>query len=86
MEVEESKLSLSMEKNFKDIIAGAFQYASDKYESKYIVERLREMYGTEQYNFCCVVGSSFNSYYSYFSNVYFRCKYKGKYINIWSGK
>ena len=84
MEILDSKLSSSMEKTFKDIISGAFEYSKD-WESKYIVERLKEIYGTKKYNFCCVVGT-FNSYYNFFSNIYFRCKYKGKYIDIWSGK
>ncbi len=85
MEVYESKLPLDMEKNIKDIIAGAFQY-SNSYISKYIVERLREIYGTDKYNFCCVAGSSYDSYYNYYSNIYFRCNYNGIKIDIWSGK
>ena len=84
MEIIESTLPFEMVKTFKDIIAGAFEYANN-YESKYIVKRLEDIYGTTRYNFCCVVGK-FNSYYQYNSNIYFRCKYKGKSIDIWNGR
>ena len=89
MEIKDNKLSPEMLNNVKDVIAGAFKFEKKNYErAKYIVERLREIYANEKYNFCCVVGetNSFGAYYSYYHDIFFRCFFEGKYIIIWSGK
>ena len=76
-------------KNIQDIIAGAFKYEKGNFErAKYIVERLRNLYGNVNYNFCCIVGDkySYGAFYSYYKNILLRCNFEDKYIVLFSGK
>ena len=89
MEIIENKLSSEMFGKLKDIVAGAFKYETGNFNrSKYIVEKLRNIYGTANYNFCCIVGDkySYDAFYHYYSDVYFKCYFENKKITLFSGK
>ena len=90
MEIEYNKLSDSMFSNVKDVIAGAFKYKDGNFErAKYIVERLREIYGDTSYDFSCIVADNstcFDAYYNYYHDICFKCFFEDKFIVLWSGK
>ena len=89
MEIKDNKLPNEMFSQVKDIIAGAFKFETGKYErAKYIVEKLKSIYGNEKYNFCCIVGNkgSYGAFYSYYKDVFLRCNFEDQYIVLFSGK